>query len=92
MTMLTIAPVRSMQCTAFLKDSENYNNSQLKRYALSTSISRSFIDLPENIEAKLFIHPLLYSWNIKSAIYSSKSLTITAYFNFILLVHAKIYT
>ena len=51
---------------------------KLKRYTLSTSISRSFIDLPENIEAKLFIRPLLYTWHIKSAIYSSKSFTITA--------------
>ena len=56
------------------------NGSQLKRYVLSTPISRSFVDLPENIEAKLFIHPLLYSWSINSAIYSSKSFTITAYF------------
>ena len=39
---------------------------QLKRYALSTSISRSIIDLPGNIEAKLFINPLLYTvkWDI----------------------------
>ena len=56
-------------------------NIQLKRYVLSTPISRSFIDLPEIIEAKLFINPLLYSWNINSAIYSSKSFTITAYFS-----------
>ena len=55
-------------------------NIQLKRYVLSTPTSRSLVDLPENIEAKLFIHPLLYSWNINSAIYSFKSFTITAYF------------